>query len=236
MRLLLAARATGSAGYGLELLTDYAKVRSQFGHKIGSYQAIQHKLANCFTSVEICRLALVAAGRASQHERAYSAAVAAANAGQLLRDVVRELHHGFGGISFWDEHELPRHFRRIHGDLTRLGGVQQARRDVAALLLERGAVPDMALTPAADAFRAEVREWLAHNWDHAYPPETYALPVNHRKARQDFSRKVAPRAGSASTGPRPTADRDARPSNISPSRRRWLHAEAPVTFTTPRPT
>lgn len=230
MRLLLAARATGSAGYGLELLTDYAKVRSQFGHKIGSYQAIQHKLANCFTSVEICRLALVAAGRASQHERAYSAAVAAANAGQLLRDVVRELHHGFGGISFWDEHELPRHFRRIHGDLTRLGGVQQARRDVAALLLERGAVPDMALTPAADAFRAEVREWLAHNWDHAYPPETYALPVNHRKARQDFSRKVGAKGWLGVNWPKAYGGQGRTAFEHLAFEEEMAYAEAPVTF------
>ena len=43
---------------------------------------------------------------------------------------------------------------------------------------------------ATEEFTRAVREWLAHNWDHAYPPETYALPVNHRKARQDFSRKV----------------------------------------------
>jgi hypothetical protein len=80
-----------------------------------------------------------------------------------------------GGISFWDEHELPRHFRRIHGDLTRLGGVQQARRDVAALLLERGAVLDMALTPAADAFRAEVR---ASGWR-----TTGTMPIRLKRMR-----------------------------------------------------
>ena len=34
------------------------------------------------------------------------------------------------------------------------------------------------------------RAWLAQHWDGVYPPETYDLPVNHRKARQDFSRKL----------------------------------------------
>ena len=153
-RLLLAARATGSAGYGLERLCEYARLRTQFGKPIGQYQAIAHKLADCFTHVEICRLSLLAAGRAAEERRAFSAAVAATHAGHLLRQVVLQLHHGFGGVSFWDEHELPRHFRRIHGDVTRLGGVQQARRDLATIVLNAGAMPDIALTPAADAFRA----------------------------------------------------------------------------------
>ena len=150
--------------------------------------------------------------------------------------MVRELHHGFGGISFWDEHELPRHFRRIHGDLTRLGGVQQARRDVAALLLERGAVPDMALTPAADAFRAEVREWLAHNWDHAYPPETYALPVNHRKARRDFSRKVGAKGWLGVNWPKAYGGQGRTAFEHLAFEEEMAYAEAPSPSTTPRPT
>ena len=42
-----------------------------------------------------------------------------------------ELHHGFGGISFWDNHEMPPAFAGIHSDLTRLGGPYAARREVA---------------------------------------------------------------------------------------------------------
>ena len=229
-RLLLAARATGAAQYGLEMLTEYAKLRSQFGKKIGQYQAIQHKLANCFTGVEICRLALVAAGRAQPEDRIYQAAVASANAGQLLRQVVLELHHGFGGISFWDEHELPRHFRRIHGDVTRLGGVQQARRDVANELLARGKVPDMQLTPAADAFRAEVRAWLDTNWDGEYPPETYALPVNHRKARQDFSRRLGAKGWLGITWPKAFGGQERSAFEHLAFEEEMAYAEAPTTF------
>ncbi len=229
-RLMLAARATGSALYGLELLTDYAKLRSQFGQKIGQYQAIQHKLANCFTGTEICRLALIAAGRAEPEDRLYQAAVASANAGQLLRNVALELHHGFGGISFWDEHEMPRHFRRIHGDLTRLGGVQQARRDVAQALLTRGRMPDMRLTPVADAFRTEVRDWLAANWDHHYPPETYALPVNHRKARQDFSRKLGRKGWLGITWPKAYGGQERSAFEHLAFEEEMAYGEAPVTF------
>nr|QDL89206.1 Acyl-CoA dehydrogenase fadE12 [Sym plasmid] len=229
-RLFLAARATGSAGYGLEQLTEYAKLRSQFGRKIGQYQAIQHKLANCFTSVETCRLALLAAGRAPLGHRTYAAAVAVVNAGQLLRQVVLELHHGFGGVSFWDEHELPRHFRRIHGDVTRLGGVQQARRALAAVLLEHGTMPDVALTPAADAFRAEVRAWLAQHWDGVYPPETYDLPVNHRKARQDFSRKLGAKGWLGITWPSAYGGQERSALEHLVFEEEMAYAEAPTTF------
>jgi len=190
-RLLLAARALGSAQYGLEMLTDYAKVRSQFGKKIGQYQAIQHKLVNCLIATEVCRLTQIAAAFATPDLRPYNSAVAAANAYNLLRHVVLELHHGFGAIAFWEEHELPRHFRRIHGDMTRLGGVQRAREDLAAILLERGCVPDFSLNPAADAFREEVRAWLRANWSGQYTEEQLALPSNQRKVQQDFSKRLA---------------------------------------------
>lgn len=229
-RLMLTARALGSARYGLEMLTEYAKVRSQFGKKIGQYQAVQHKLANCLISVEIVRLALLAAGRSNREERLYAAAVASANAGELLRKVALELHHGFGGISFWDEHELPRHFRRIHGDLTRLGGVQRARRDVAEYLLGRGATPEFRLSPPADSFRSDVREWLTQHWDGQYSAEAYALPVNHRKARQDFSRKLGAKGWLGITWPKAYGGQERSAMEHLAFEEEMAYAEAPVSF------
>jgi alkylation response protein AidB-like acyl-CoA dehydrogenase len=137
-RLMLCARAYGAAHRGLEILTDYAKIRTQFGKKIGQYQAIQHKLVNLLIALETCRLALLragASGYAPSVEGRYPAAIAVACAARTLRDAVLEIHHGFGGVSFWDDHEMPRHFRRVHGDLVRLGGVHEARREIADNLL-----------------------------------------------------------------------------------------------------
>lgn len=137
-RLGLMARSLGAATRGFELVTDYAKMRVQFGKKIGQYQAIQHKLANCLMSVETSRLALVRAANAYDHgepDWIYAAGIAFAIANPALRQVCLETHHAFGGVSFWDEHEMPRHFRRIHADLVRCGGVHGAREDVAHYLL-----------------------------------------------------------------------------------------------------
>jgi alkylation response protein AidB-like acyl-CoA dehydrogenase len=137
-RLLLAARAFGAAQRGFEILTGYAHVRSQFGKKIGSYQAIQHKLANLLIVMEICRLALLRAGAAGVSDimaDGYAASVAVATAARGLRDALLDIHHGFGGVSFWEDHEMPRHFRRVHGDLVRYGGLHQARCEIADALL-----------------------------------------------------------------------------------------------------
>lgn len=137
-RLLLAARAFGAVQRGFELLTAYANVRTQFGKRIGSFQAIQHKLANLLIALDGCRLALLRAGAGglpSGHCTTYSSAAAVAFAARSLRDAVLEIHHGFGGVSFWEDHEMPRHFRRAHGDLVRYGGVHHARREIANALL-----------------------------------------------------------------------------------------------------
>ena len=137
-RIGLVARALGAATRGFELVTDYAKVRVQFGKKIGQYQAIQHKLANCLINLETSRLALLRA--AASFDRAdadwlYAAGAAFAIASPALRQVCLETHQAFGGVSFGEEHEMPRHFRRIHADLVRCGGVHGAREDMAQYLL-----------------------------------------------------------------------------------------------------
>ena len=231
-RLLLAARALGATRHGLDLLCDYARVRTQFGQKIGQFQAIQHKLANCLIGVEVCRLALVHAGTADAYPKDdVRAATAAALAGQYLRQVVLELHHGFGGISFWEEHEMPRIFRRVHADLTRLGGVAAARAQLARTLLEPGArMPEFDLGESANAFRAEVREWLADHWDHRYPEETRDQPLNHRKARQDFSRKLGARGWLGVSWPREYGGQARSALEHLAFEEEMAYSEAPVTF------
>ena len=67
------------------------------------------------------------------------AAAALAFAGPALRTVSIETHRALGAIGYAEEHEAPRHFRRVHADLARFGGVRSAR----------AALADFALGPAA---------------------------------------------------------------------------------------
>jgi alkylation response protein AidB-like acyl-CoA dehydrogenase len=59
---LVAAQLLGIAGATLELATDYAKRREQFGRPIGSFQSIKHLLADMFVRQEAARAAVYAAG------------------------------------------------------------------------------------------------------------------------------------------------------------------------------
>jgi alkylation response protein AidB-like acyl-CoA dehydrogenase len=137
-RLCCAARALGAAQRGFELALDHAKTRKQFGQFIGQFQAIQHKLADCLTRLDGARLTLEASATAFDREFGdwpVFAAAALAYAGPALRQVVLESHHTMGAIGYAEEHEMPRHFRRIHADLARLGGVSRARAQLADYLL-----------------------------------------------------------------------------------------------------
>jgi alkylation response protein AidB-like acyl-CoA dehydrogenase len=138
VRLACAGRALGAAERAFSLAVDHAKVRKQFGQLIGQFQAVQHKLANCLISLEGARLALEAAAAArdrSNPDWKVFASSAVAFAGPALRAVSIETHRALGAIGYAEEHEAPRHFRRVHADFARFGGIQRARAELADYLL-----------------------------------------------------------------------------------------------------
>ena len=138
MRLGVTARALGASRRGFDLVVDYAKQRVQFGNPIGHYQAIQHKLVDCLIAIEGTRLLLLRAAVAwdmGDPLWRYATTSAVAFASPALRKSCLEIHHACGGIGFWEDHEMPRHFRRIHADLLRFGGVHGARAETAGRLL-----------------------------------------------------------------------------------------------------
>ena len=54
-RAALAAEMLGGALEAFEITINYLKEREQFGVKIGSFQALQHRAANMFTELELCK-------------------------------------------------------------------------------------------------------------------------------------------------------------------------------------
>ena len=115
-----------------------------------------------------------------------------AHAAPALRQLELEVHHAFGAIGFAEEHEAPRHFRRVFGDLARLGGARKAREALATHLLADGGttLPDLDLGERANAFRSEVRAWLAEHWNAAARTRERARPFHQRGVDYD----VLPRA------------------------------------------
>jgi alkylation response protein AidB-like acyl-CoA dehydrogenase len=101
----------------LRMTVDYLRTREQFGVKIGTFQALQHRAVDMFVEVELARgtamLAAIKAGAADAHERA--AAVSAAKVqlgtgGKLVTQQAIQLH---GGIGITDEHDVGLYFKRM---------------------------------------------------------------------------------------------------------------------------
>jgi alkylation response protein AidB-like acyl-CoA dehydrogenase len=138
VRLACAGRALGAAQRAFDLAVEHAKVRKQFGQFVGQFQAVQHKLANSLISLDGARLALDNAAQARDRgnpDWRVFAASAIAFASPALRAVSVETHRALGAIGYAEEHEAPRHFRRVHADLTRFGGAPRARAELADFLL-----------------------------------------------------------------------------------------------------
>jgi alkylation response protein AidB-like acyl-CoA dehydrogenase len=125
-----------------EMTLQYAKDREQFGRPIGSFQALKHRLADCYLAVErAASLAYFAALTIAEDDdrRAVATAMAKAAAGDCQRLVTRDGLQLHGGIGFTWEHDL--HFllkRAKAGDLL-LGTAATQRAHLARLLGLEGA-------------------------------------------------------------------------------------------------
>ena len=194
-RVAMLARAHGAARRAFELVVDYAKERRQFGQPIGRFQAIQHKLANNLIALEGVRLTLAHAAEAfdlGAPEWRYFAAAAVAFGAPALRQVSLETQHAFGAIGYAEEHEAPRHFRRAHLDALAFGGAAAARGELAAHLLDRdcATLPEYDLGGAGNAFRSEVRAWLAEHWSGQRKAAFDAQDFHHREFDASFARDL----------------------------------------------
>jgi alkylation response protein AidB-like acyl-CoA dehydrogenase len=191
-KLALMARAYGAARRAFELAVDYAKERQQFGQPIGKFQAIQHKLADGLIALEGVRLTLDHA--AHRHDCGepswrYFANTAIAFAGGALRRVALETQHTFGAIGYAEEHEAPRHFKRVHLDTIALGGAPHARRGVASFLLDDGGagLPQYDLGTAGNELREQAQAWLEENWSGARKAAFDAKPFAGREFDPGFA-------------------------------------------------
>lgn len=190
-RLAHAARALGAASRAFELVVEYARERVQFGKPVGSFQAVQHKLANCHIALRSVRLSIENAALqfdASAREWRWYGAAAAALASSSLRQISLETHHAFGAIGYSEEHEAPRHFRAVHFDSLRYGATRQTHEELASHFLDRGnGFPVYDLGPAGNDFRLEVRTWLAQNWSGERKRLHESLPFKEREFDPEFA-------------------------------------------------
>jgi alkylation response protein AidB-like acyl-CoA dehydrogenase len=128
-RVALAAEAAGAMRAALRHTVAYLSERRQFGRPIGSFQAVQHRLAECLVLAEGARwLAFEAAQRGAAPE---PAAAAAAHALAAAGRVFEETHQLSGAIGYTREHDLHVWTMRLQALRAELGGVAEHRRALA---------------------------------------------------------------------------------------------------------
>ena len=114
----------GGAEAVLEMTTEYAKQRVQFGRPIGSFQAIQHHCAGMATEVECSRyVAYQAAWRLAEGlPAAREVSMAKAWVGVSYRRVCALAQQCHGAIAFTRDHDLQLYTRRARAQEVTFGG------------------------------------------------------------------------------------------------------------------
>ena len=115
-QVALAAETLGAMETAAALTRDYLMTRKQFGRPIGSFQALQHRMADMMIELEQARSAVIlAAGHledpAPERDRHISAARnLLGRAGRLVAEDSIQMH---GGIAMTQEYELAHIAKRI---------------------------------------------------------------------------------------------------------------------------
>ena len=136
-RVALAAECLGGAEYVLEMTTDYAKQRVQFGRAIGSFQAVKHRLADMMVAVEAAKSAAwyaACAATESPAELPEAAAIAKSNCADAFFNCAANGIQLHGGIGYTWDHEAHLYFKRARATGTLLGSSAWQREQLAQLM------------------------------------------------------------------------------------------------------
>ncbi|WP_054816649.1 acyl-CoA dehydrogenase [Nocardia arizonensis] len=155
--VLAAAELAGIAGWCLRTAVEYAKVREQFGRKIGSFQAVKHICAWMLCRTELIRAVAADAAAAVDEggaELPIAAAIAAAVALDAAVETAKDCIQVLGGIGFTWEHDAHFYLRRATALRQLLGGSDRWRARVTELSRagqRRTTGADQVFTRATDA-------------------------------------------------------------------------------------
>jgi alkylation response protein AidB-like acyl-CoA dehydrogenase len=108
------AEMVGGGQQVIEMVVSHAKERQQFGHPIGSFQAIQFHCASMLTDVDISRyLTCEAAWKLAEGlPHSMEVAYAKAGVGDAYHRVVALGHQVIGGVGYKEDHDMHLYFNR----------------------------------------------------------------------------------------------------------------------------
>ena len=138
-RIGVAAEMLGSMQQAFEITLDYLKQREQFGVLIGSFQGLQHRAAEMYSEIELCKSAVRAALAAlddadkTDADIAEFASIAKAKLSEVATLVSNEVVQMHGGIGMTDEYDIGFYMKRARVAAAFLGDALFHRERYASL-------------------------------------------------------------------------------------------------------
>lgn len=118
-RIAIAAELAGSLAGGLAAVLIHVRDRHQFGRALGSFQAIQHRLAEAAITIDAARLMVL---KAAQSGDPLDATTALAYVQNASTEIVYDFHQFMGAMGLTLEHPLHRWTYRAKLLRSSLGG------------------------------------------------------------------------------------------------------------------
>lgn len=114
----ICSEAVGAMDSLLAKTVEYAKTRKQFGVPIGTFQALQHRMAEMFIDCQLARSIVIMAAmkldsQESAAEKAKAVSAAKSQVGRAMRKVGQEAVQIHGGIAVTDELDVGHYFKRV---------------------------------------------------------------------------------------------------------------------------
>jgi alkylation response protein AidB-like acyl-CoA dehydrogenase len=134
------AELLGGASRVLEMASEYAKVRVQFGKPIGSFQAVKHRCADMVVDVEGMRSSTWYGAwclAAADPDASVAASAAKVWCGDAAKRVMASGLQVHGGIGFTWEHDLHLYLKRSQLAQVSFGDATYHRERLAGFLRER---------------------------------------------------------------------------------------------------
>src|SRR5215510_5415290 len=200
-RFTSTAWALGLMTRAIEIAVDHVKERVQFGRPIGTFQAVQHRLADSVVdtqaSINLCRSAAVHLDESGLDDPATTAAIAELfyAARRAAVRVARDTHQVLGGVGFSLEHDLQLYTRRVKA-FSVLGELEEHLTEEIATAGPNASTPDgAALTfvptrPEDEQLRNDVRAFL----DEEFPVERQIAALIEQHEHQEHIDQVWERA------------------------------------------
>jgi alkylation response protein AidB-like acyl-CoA dehydrogenase len=132
--VLKCAEMSGACQAVLDMTSSYAKERIQFDRPIGSFQAIQHKLADMLIDVEAVQYLLYQAawGISVGSPSPWQISAAKAKANEAYQRICIEAIAAHGAIGYTMDHDIGLYYRRVKAAQSAAGDTDLHREVIAA--------------------------------------------------------------------------------------------------------